>query len=294
MIDVDLLLAFTNGIVITVNPCGFAMLPAYLSFFVGSEDDGADKQGLAPTIGRSLVVGVAVTGGFVGAFAVLGLVVHTLTDGIYDVAAWVSVVIGLALVAFGIALLRGFSPAFASPHLDKGGRSRGVGSMVVFGVSYAVASVGCSLPLLLAYLVGSFNRGFASGAAFFVAFTVGFGLVITALTVTLGLGRRSLAIGLRRVLPYVNRIAGGLLVVTGAYLAYYGTVEIRSGSTGRAATDDGITDRVTDWSFTLASLVQDVGAERIGIVLAAIVATAVATVVATRRRTIEGQANSTQ
>ncbi|MEO7555367.1 MAG: cytochrome c biogenesis CcdA family protein [Acidimicrobiales bacterium] len=284
MIEVDLLLAFTYGIVITVNPCGFAMLPAYLSFFVGSEGDDAAELGLATTLGRSLVVGGAVTAGFVGAFAVLGLIVHTLTDGIYEVAAWISVVIGVALAAFGIALLRGFSPTFASPHLDRGGRSRGVGSMALFGVSYAVASVGCSLPLLLAYLVGSFNRGFASGIAFFVAFAVGFGLVITALTVTLGLGRRSLAVGLRRVLPYVNRIAGGLLVITGAYMAYYGSVEIRSNTTGRGATNDGITNRAISWSDTVAQWVNEVGAERIGLVLAVIVVAAVATVLATRRR----------
>jgi len=283
MIDVDLLLAFTTGMVVTVNPCGFAMLPAYLSFFVGSEDDASPEERVATTLGRSLVVGVAVTVGFVATFAVVGAVVNTLTDGVYDVAPWVSVVIGVALLAFGIALLAGFAPTFVSPHLERGGRTRGIGSMALFGVSYAVASIGCSLPLFLTYMVGNFGRGIASGAAYVLAYALGFGLVITALTVTLGLGRRSLAIGLRRVLPYVNRIAGGLLVVAGAYVAYYGSVEIRSGS-GQAATSDGITDRVSRWSSDVSTWIQDVGAERIGVVLGLVVAAAVAAVVATRRR----------
>ena len=30
-----LALAFAAGMVATVNPCGFAMLPAYLSYFMG-------------------------------------------------------------------------------------------------------------------------------------------------------------------------------------------------------------------------------------------------------------------
>ena len=35
MIDAPLGLAFAAGLVATINPCGFAMLPAYLSFFLG-------------------------------------------------------------------------------------------------------------------------------------------------------------------------------------------------------------------------------------------------------------------
>ena len=35
MIDAPLALAFAAGLVATVNPCGFAMLPAYLSYFMG-------------------------------------------------------------------------------------------------------------------------------------------------------------------------------------------------------------------------------------------------------------------
>ena len=186
------------------------------------------------------------------------------------------------VVGIGI-LLTGYAPTFVSPHLEKGGRTRGLGSMALFGVSYAVASIGCSLPIFLTYMVGNFGRGFASGASYLGAYAAGFGLVITALTITLGMGRRSLAVGLRKVLPFVNRIAGGLLVAAGAYVAYYGSVEIRSGS-GQAATSDGITDRVSRWSSDVSSWIQDVGADRIGIVLGLVIAAAVAAIIATRRR----------
>ncbi|MEY2455504.1 MAG: cytochrome c-type biosis protein, partial [Acidimicrobiaceae bacterium] len=149
MIDVDLALAVTTGMVFTVNPCGFAMLPAYLSFFVGVEQ-GADVAADArASVARALAVAIAVTVGFATSYALLGLVVSRLTDGVYDVAPWVSVLIGLALVSFGVALLAGYAPNLRTPHLDKGGRTRGFGSMVLFGVSYAVASLGCTLGLFL-------------------------------------------------------------------------------------------------------------------------------------------------
>jgi cytochrome c biogenesis protein CcdA len=284
VIDAPLALAFTTGMVVTVNPCGFAMLPAYLSFFVGAEADDDLRSDAATSVARALVVGLAVTLGFVLTFAAVGLVVNLLTDGVYDVAPWVSVVIGVALVAFGVALLSGYEPVVRLPHLDRGGRTRGIGSMALFGVSYAIASLGCSLPLFIGSMSTIFGRGFASGVAYFVAYGLGFGLLITALTVGLAVGERSLVTAVRRALPFVHRVAGGLLVITGAYVAYYGSVEIRSGQ-GSAIADDSIVNRVSRWSSDVSEWLQDLGATRVGIALAAVVGLAVAYVLAARRRT---------
>ena len=96
VIDVDLALAFTTGMVATVNPCGFAMLPAYLSFFIGIEDRNEDDP--RASVWRALVVGLAVTLGFAATFAVVGLLVSRVTRSVYDVAPWISLVIGFALV----------------------------------------------------------------------------------------------------------------------------------------------------------------------------------------------------
>ena len=37
MIDVDLAFPLAAGLIAAFNPCGFAMLPAYLSYFLGQE-----------------------------------------------------------------------------------------------------------------------------------------------------------------------------------------------------------------------------------------------------------------
>src|SRR3954453_21820315 len=98
--------------VATVNPCGFAMLPAYLSFFLGVEDERA-------SITRAFVVGTTVTVGFAATFALVGLVVSRLTTSVYDVAPWVSVVIGAALLVFGVALLAGLDLTVRVPRLER-------------------------------------------------------------------------------------------------------------------------------------------------------------------------------
>ena len=38
MIDAPFALAFAAGTVAAFNPCGFALLPAYLGWFLGAED----------------------------------------------------------------------------------------------------------------------------------------------------------------------------------------------------------------------------------------------------------------
>jgi hypothetical protein len=119
-------------------------------------------------------------------------------------------------------------------------------------------------------LATTFTEGNAlSGFLAFLTYGLGMGLVLTALTVALSLARRSLVVSMRRVLPYVTRVAGALMVVAGAYVAYFGTVEIRLGT---GATGGSITSRVWDWSARISSWVQDTGATRIAAVLGVFVA----------------------
>ncbi len=275
MIDAPLALAFTTGMVVTVNPCGFAMLPAYLSFFVGVDQRDDDAR---TSVARAMVVGLTVTLGFVLTFTLLGLIVKVITDRVYDVASWVSIVVGAGLAILGVALLFGYELNVRLPHLERGGRTRGLGSMFVFGVSYAVASLGCSLPVFLTYSYSQFQAGVARGIATSLAFTIGFGLVLISLTIALALAKRSLVHQLRRVLPYVNRVAGALLVLTGAYVAYYGSVEVRGPSTGGEAID-----RVTGWSSTVSAWLDD-NHPLIAVVGTAAIAGAVLFVASARRR----------
>ena len=39
MFSADLAFPFTLGLVAAFNPCGFAMLPVYVSFFLGKDSD---------------------------------------------------------------------------------------------------------------------------------------------------------------------------------------------------------------------------------------------------------------
>jgi cytochrome c-type biogenesis protein len=260
----------TLGMVATVNPCGFAMLPAYLSYFLGLEDDQAEVP--RASVAQAVRVACAVAAGFLAVFALAGAAVELTSLPVYENVPWISIVIGLGLLALGLAMLFGFELNARLPRLDRGGRERTVRSMFVFGVSYAIASIGCTLPLFLGAVAGTVTSdSIVEGVMVFAVYGLGMTLVLLALTVGMALARTSIVRFLRRVQPYVGRVAGGLVALAGAYVAYYGWLEVRLGRTGQVP-DSNITDVVSGWSSDVTRWIDDVGSVRIGVAVAVLLA----------------------
>ena len=260
-------LAFLRGMVASINPCGFVLLPTYLLYFLGIQaaEQTSDQRA---SMRRALVVGSAVAAGFIAVFLVVGVITETIDTWLLSNARYATVVIGTVFVVLGIAMLAGYRPRFATPHLDAGGRTRSVGSMFVYGVAYAVASLGCAMPLFLVTVFGTGRReGFAAGVLNAVFYGAGMGLVVIALTVSLAGANHLLLGALRSAMRYVDLVAAAFLVLSGVYLLYYFAVEDASGGTS-------ITDSVQRFQSRLSTTLA-ARWELIAIVLAAVVAAAV-------------------
>ena len=270
MFEAPLALAFTTGMIATVNPCGFAMLPAYLGYFLGI-DQGDDGRSSA-SVTRALLVGTVVSAGFLLLFAVAGALVSWTSVAVKELTPWLTVAIGLALFGMGLAFLAGWEPALALPRLDKGGRTRGLWSMFVFGISYAVASLSCTIGPFISVVATTFSReSFASGVATFVAYGLGMALLLMVLTVSLALARQGVLAKLRTALPYFTRIAGAIMVIAGAYLAWYGVYEIRLIQRGQQDATRGPVGFVTRWSSDISGWLGDLDPLTVALVLALVV-----------------------
>ena len=283
MIDAPLALAFASGMVAAVNPCGFAMLPAYVSFFLGVEGDRVPTRG--ESVLRSIPVAIAVSAGFLVVFGVVGIALRPVSSSVLEYAPWATIVIGVGLVGFGIAMVAGYEPVPALPKLDKGGRSRGLGSMFLFGISYAIASLTCTLGIFIGTIVNAFSRtDFVSGVSVLVVYAAGMGLVITTLTVATALARDSVVRFLRTGMRHASRVAAVLMVLVGAYVAWYGVFSLRVRDDPTTA--GGPADLVERWSSEISQYVARVGATRLGLyLLAAVVAmVAVSVLVASVRK----------
>ena len=244
-----LLLALSAGTLAALNPCGFALLPAYLTLLI-TRTDGRP-------VPRALLAASAMTAGFVIVFGAFGLVVVPLALSLGTTLSWATVVIGIALVLLGIWLLSGRELLLRLPHVRGAAPTGGVLSMLLYGVAYAIASLSCTVAPFLAVTTSTFrSEGVLDGLAVYVAYALGMGLVVGILSLAVALARDGVVQQVRRVVPYVGRISGALLIVAGAYVTYYGIYEIRL-SRG-APTSDPVIDAATSVQGDIARWVDGI------------------------------------
>ncbi len=192
---------------------------------------------------QGVLVGLLVTAGFLAVFVVIGLPVSYGATQVAEALPWTGIAIGVVLVAVGVLVASGRSLHLIARAPVGVRKERRLGAMLLFGVGYGIASLACTLPIFLALV------GVAVGATtlvVFAAYGTGMALVLTALSVGAALMRGGLARALKRILPHMERIAGGLLVVAGAYLVYY-WARVRFGEAATLA-DDPIVESVTRFS----------------------------------------------
>ena len=264
----DFAYSFILGVLAAVNPCGFILLPTYLLYYLGTELH-RENESPATTVRRGLTVGIAVSSGFVGLFIVVGIISRAFTTVIRDNAKYAALVIGIALVAMGIAMFRGWKPPVSQPNMAMQ-KQRTWRNMFLFGIVYAVASIGCTIGLLISVILGSVGRhGFLSGVISIALYGLGMGLLVTSLTVALAFARFGFVSNLKKSFPIFDKVSAIAVVLTGLYLAWYwfGAITERG--------SDGVISRVEKVQTDIASFLQNTGAYVLAAVFIAIIAIAV-------------------
>ena len=78
----------------------------------------------------------------------------------------------------------------------------------------------------LAIVVSAFRAGSVlAGIGLFAAYAVGMGLVVAAASLAVAFAQQSVVNGLRRAARFVPRVGGAIMLLAGAYVAYYGWYE---------------------------------------------------------------------
>ncbi|MEO3936880.1 cytochrome c biogenesis protein CcdA [Dermatophilaceae bacterium Soc4.6] len=228
--------AFGAGMLSTVNPCGFALLPAFLAYHLGSDNSPTPALGTpSSAVGRKVINGLAtgamVSVGFAAVFTVTGLLVALGLRSIIGAVPWVAVIIGIVLVGLGVAIAAGRHLGVTVSSRRTGAHPRrGPAGMLAFGAAYAIASLSCTLAVLLAVIAQALAASsLTTLVAVFAAYAAGASTVLILLALSTALASSALATGLRRVSRYLPRIAGVVLVASGLYLIAYWAPALNSG-----------------------------------------------------------------
>lgn len=266
--------AFAAGMVSTVNPCGFAMLPAYLGFFIG-EDSGRKTE-------RTGLVALSVASGFLVVFTVTGALVSVGLRAVIDVIPWLALTVGVGLVVVGLAQLGGRRLLPALPGPTRARKSGSIGGMFVFGVSYAVASLSCTLPIFLSLVGGVVSAdSLATSVSAFGAYGAGMATAVTGVTFLVAGGRKTLITRIRRLARHLDTISGVVLVAAGAFIVWYWATVLAGGAV--ALGDTGLVRWI---DRTSASATGFLG-RNAGLVAAVVIVVAVAGWLTSSRKTGE-------
>jgi len=271
-------LSFGSGLLAAVNPCGFVLLPTYLMYFLGVSGRPGTQRA---TVRRALLVSAALSAGFMTVFVIVGGISRLFTDWLNQNAKYLALLIGVALVILGIAMLFGYRLPFSTPKLETGKRDQTIASMYIFGLAYAVASIGCTLGPFSATVLGTIDTdGFFQGVVAVALYGIAMSLLITTLTVTLALAQGGLLKSLRTGMTYVETASAVVMILSGLYLSWYWFNDIRD------KYDDDLTDRVLNWHERIAQYI-DNNRLVLAIVFAVIVGSALTYTFVSRRRDLE-------
>ena len=213
--------SFIQGVFAFLAPCAVALLPGYIVAFISRNSQNN------PAVSRRLYRGLKLA-----LLSILGiLVVYAIAGGLIIVAAqvlkdymmWITMGMGAMLIVLGIFMVIGKDISFSINMNNPTDRSEAIEAFV-FGVAYAIGALGCLFPLFLVVATQAMAAPTIwMGASYIGAYFVGIsGMMIAAILLST-FAKDLLMKYLRKILPHMERITGGLLILAGAYVIYYQT-----------------------------------------------------------------------
>jgi len=211
--------AFSAGMVASVNPCGVVMLTTYAFQRMGEARQKTAGRQILESAAHALVIMAS----FVVIFGAVGALIAAGSQALLGLFPYAGLLVGVVMAAAGIWLLikrKTLSLNVAVRQSESG--EVNVWSDLLFGVSYAVASLSCTLPIFLVVVGNALSAGdLAAGMTQFGAYALGMGTVVLVVVLGAVLFKRALARWLRGVTPFVHRLSSLFLTGAGVYIIVY-------------------------------------------------------------------------
>ncbi len=202
--------AFSAGIFSLFSPCSYALLPGYVSYYLGA------KFGVV----KALTGGLACTLGLITVFAVIGGLASSLGELVPQIIPLLDIAAGVILIAMGLGNLLDLKMPFLSLNIVPS-KKQGFLGLYTYGIVYGLAGVGCSAPIFISVLFYSMSKGLAQGVLSFVAYAIGMGTPLIVTTVLLSQAKDYMIQRINMATEKLQRASGAVLVAVGLYLIYF-------------------------------------------------------------------------
>jgi len=211
--------AFSAGMVASVNPCGVVMLTTYAF----QRLDTVRKAAPGRQVLESIVHTLAITLAFVAIFLGVGLLIAAGGQVVLGYFPLAGLLVGVGMALLGIWLIIKRKTLSLNVKVNREpGKKRSLWGDFLFGLSYAIASLSCTLPIFLVVAGNALNAGsVAVAVAQFGAYAFGMGMVVLVVVLGSVLFKRGMARWLRGITPFVHRLSALFLAGSGIYIVIY-------------------------------------------------------------------------
>ena len=203
------LISFFEGILTFISPCLLPMLPVYISYFAGGEQNG--KKTLSNALGFIL--------GFTILFTTMGALAGTLGSFLSKYQTAVNIVSGLIVVFFGLSFM-----GVIKLNIFKGSARMQTGNLgffssVLFGMVFSVGWTPCVGAFLGSALMLASQQGHVlEGTLMLLTYSLGLGIPFFLSAVLIDQLKGTFNF-IKRHYDLINRICGGLLILIGILMA---------------------------------------------------------------------------
>lgn len=243
-------LAFLAGVLAAFNPCGFALLPAYLgSIIVGDETRPSTWDQNV----RAVKFSFGMTSGFIAVFGGFALLLTSFAGSIAKFLPLATIIVGILIILISFSLILGKTLVLRKLFNPNVAPTQHWASQIGYGVSFALASLSCTIGPFLAITAAAIqNKNLVKIMTLFLSYSLGMGSVVLVLALLVAAAKSSLIRKLRGSQGKISIASGYLLLIIGLYEIWYGLFEIRI-LHGGSSTDpiisftSSLQSRVTQW-----------------------------------------------
>ncbi|HIE23426.1 MAG TPA: hypothetical protein EYP68_04270 [Candidatus Korarchaeota archaeon] len=216
-----LIFAYTAGLFTFLSPCSFPMLPSYISYFLRRSER---SEKLISLVFNGIKVGLITSLGFLVVLVISGSLISLALIQIGKLIPYFVIAIGMAFVFLGVLYIAGLNRSFSLflkvSHLIHKRYGRRLGPFL-YGVAYALAAMGCSLPLFLVIVSGSAAFGTSSALLSLASYFGGMVTLMIPISILTSVSGGIISQKFMSVMHYVERTTGLILLATGLYLIWY-------------------------------------------------------------------------
>lgn len=210
----DYILTFLEGIASFISPCLLPMVPIYISYFIG-EDDNNNKKEILNSVGFVL--------GFTTVFLILSIFASQLGAILSTNIRYIKIFFGIVIILFGLNYMGLLNIKFLNKTKVKNMDTKNFNFLkaMLFGILFSVSWTPCIGTFLSsALLLIAREQDILKGVILMLLYSIGLGIpfIISAILIE---KLKNVFDFIKKHYDVIKRISGVILIGAGVYMIFF-------------------------------------------------------------------------